>query len=164
MNDSGIPSARVRELLLLQSGEEEFASAVADIDKRLRAEIRERQRHRERIARLASGGNLALPAEVVEFLDRLRALGVDAHWHHPVRCCRSQGGVRPVPDLGSMCVSGLQARSQGSELLKFMPPSAVIGCGCQARLIGCPASERAAATGVAYGSATEEVLACGHAW
>jgi DNA-binding transcriptional MerR regulator len=73
--EAGVPLARVRELL--QADEEEFTAAVADIDKRLRAEIRERQRHRERIARLAFGDNLALPPEVVEFLDRLRALGVD---------------------------------------------------------------------------------------
>jgi DNA-binding transcriptional MerR regulator len=73
--EAGVPLARVRELL--QADEEEFAAAVADIDERLRAEIRERQRHRERIARLAAGDNLALPPEVVEFLDRLRALGVD---------------------------------------------------------------------------------------
>ncbi|MGW0655398.1 MerR family transcriptional regulator [Streptomyces umbrinus] len=73
--EAGVPLKRVRALL--QSDEEEFAAAVADIDKRLRAEIRERQRHRERIARLASGDNLALPPEVVEFLGRLRALGVD---------------------------------------------------------------------------------------
>ncbi|MBL1098457.1 MerR family transcriptional regulator [Streptomyces coffeae] len=72
---AGVPLARVRELL--QADEEEFAAAVADIDRRLRAEIGERQRHRERIARLAAGDNLALPPEVVDFLDRLRALGVD---------------------------------------------------------------------------------------
>lgn len=73
--EAGVPLARVRELL--QADEEEFAAAVADIDKRLRAEIRQRQRHRERIARLASGDNLVLPPVVVEYLDRLRALGVD---------------------------------------------------------------------------------------
>ncbi|MCZ9349180.1 MerR family transcriptional regulator [Streptomyces mutabilis] len=73
--EAGVPLSRVRELLV--AGEEEFAAAVAEIDARLRAEIRERQRHRERIARLAAGDNLTLPKEVVEFLDRLRALGVD---------------------------------------------------------------------------------------
>ncbi|GAA2304310.1 MerR family transcriptional regulator [Streptomyces violaceusniger] len=73
--EAGVPLARVRELL--RAGEEEFDAAVAEIDQRLRAEIRERQRHRERIARLAAGDGLALPLEVVEFLDRLRALGVD---------------------------------------------------------------------------------------
>ncbi|MFI2618923.1 MerR family transcriptional regulator [Streptomyces sp. NPDC018584] len=72
---AGVPLARIRELL--QAGEEEFAAAVAEIDERLRAEIRERQLHRERIARLTAGDSLALPPEVVGFLDRLRALGVD---------------------------------------------------------------------------------------
>ncbi|MEU6741406.1 MerR family transcriptional regulator [Streptosporangium sandarakinum] len=73
--EAGVPLARVRELL--RAGEEEFAAAVADIDRRLQAEIREMQRHRRRIARLASGDSLVLPPEVVEYLHRLRALGVD---------------------------------------------------------------------------------------
>lgn len=73
--EAGVPLSRVRELL--RADEEEFAAAVADIDERLRAEIRQRQRHRERIARLVSGDGLVLPPEVVEVLDRLRALGVD---------------------------------------------------------------------------------------
>lgn len=73
--EAGVPLARVRELL--RAGEAEFAGAVAEIDARLREEIRERQRHRERIARLTPGDGLALPAEVVAFLDGLRALGVD---------------------------------------------------------------------------------------
>ncbi|WP_223291240.1 MerR family transcriptional regulator [Streptomyces avicenniae] len=73
--EAGVPLARVRELL--RAGEEEFAAAVADIDRRLRAEIRERQRRRERIARLVAGDGLALPQDVVGYLDRLRALGVD---------------------------------------------------------------------------------------
>jgi DNA-binding transcriptional MerR regulator len=72
--DAGVPLARVRELLT--SGEEEFNAAVADIDRRLRAEIRERQRHRERIAQLASGDSLALPPEAVAYLDRMRELGL----------------------------------------------------------------------------------------
>ncbi|MFF8959721.1 MerR family transcriptional regulator [Streptomyces sp. NPDC014894] len=73
--EAGVPLARVQELL--RAGGEEFARAVADIDRRLCAEIRERQRHRERIAGLTSGDSLALPSEVVGLLDRLRALGVD---------------------------------------------------------------------------------------
>ncbi|MBF6175757.1 MerR family transcriptional regulator [Nocardia blacklockiae] len=73
--EAGVPLARVRELL--RADADEFAAAVAEIDERLRAEIRARQRHRERIARLASGDSLALPPEIVDFLDRLRALEVD---------------------------------------------------------------------------------------
>ncbi|MEU9883631.1 hypothetical protein [Streptomyces phaeochromogenes] len=59
IGEAGAPVRRVHELL--QADEEEFAAAIADIDKRLRAEIRERQRHREQIARLACGDNLVLP-------------------------------------------------------------------------------------------------------
>ncbi|MEU9025488.1 MerR family transcriptional regulator [Actinomadura sp. NPDC048394] len=80
---AGVPLARVRELL--QADEEEFAAAVADIDERLRAEIRQRQCHRKQIARLAAGDQLALPPEVVEYLDRLRALGVDERMVHAER-------------------------------------------------------------------------------
>ncbi|MFI9504140.1 MerR family transcriptional regulator [Nocardia sp. NPDC052566] len=73
--EAGVPLARVRELL--HADADEFATATAEIDERLRAEIEQRQRHRERIAHLAAGDNLSLPPEVVEFLDHLRALGVD---------------------------------------------------------------------------------------
>jgi DNA-binding transcriptional MerR regulator len=72
--DARVPLSRVRELLA--ADEQEFAAAVEDIDRRLRAEVRELQRHRQRIARLASGDSLALPPEAVAYLDRLRAVGV----------------------------------------------------------------------------------------
>jgi DNA-binding transcriptional MerR regulator len=71
--EAGVPLSRVRELLA--AGEEEFAAAVADIDRRLRAEIRERQRHRERIAHLAAGDSLALPPEAVAYLRRMQDFG-----------------------------------------------------------------------------------------
>jgi DNA-binding transcriptional MerR regulator len=72
--DAGVPLSRVRELLAADPAE--FDVAIIEIDRRLRAEIRERQRHRDRIARLAAGDHLALPPEAVAYLDRLRALGV----------------------------------------------------------------------------------------
>lgn len=71
--EAGVPLSRVDELLA--ASDEEFAAAVEDIDRRLRAEIRERQRHRERIASLAAGDSLALPPEAVAYLDRMRELG-----------------------------------------------------------------------------------------
>ncbi|MGL5861540.1 MAG: MerR family transcriptional regulator [Phycicoccus sp.] len=71
--DAGVPLSRVRELLV--ADEAELAAAVAATDRRLRAEIRERRQHRERIARLAAGDSLALPPEAVAFLDRLRGFG-----------------------------------------------------------------------------------------
>jgi len=72
--DAGVPLSRVRELLA--AGDQEFTAAVEDIDRRLRAEIRERRRHRERIAELAAGDSLALPPEAVAYLHRMRDLGV----------------------------------------------------------------------------------------
>jgi DNA-binding transcriptional MerR regulator len=72
--DAGVPLSRVRELL--SAGDDEFAAAVDDIDRRLRSEMRARQRHREQIAKLASGDSLALPPEAVAYLTRLRAVGV----------------------------------------------------------------------------------------
>jgi DNA-binding transcriptional MerR regulator len=72
--EAGVPLARVRELL--QADEEAFAAALADIDRRLQAEIRRRQGHRKRIARLACGDKMVLPSVVVEHLDQLRKLGV----------------------------------------------------------------------------------------
>jgi DNA-binding transcriptional MerR regulator len=72
--EAGVPLARVQELL--EADEDELAAAVAEIDQRLRREIRERQEHRRQIARLAAGDSLSLPGEVVGYLDELRARGV----------------------------------------------------------------------------------------
>ena len=72
--DAGVPRARVQELLV--AGPEEFTTAVGEIDKALSADIRRLQRNRKRIAKLAAGDNLALPQNVVDYLDRLRRLGI----------------------------------------------------------------------------------------
>lgn len=72
--EAGVPLSRIQELL--SASEEEFAAAMGDVDRRLRAEIRERQQLRQRVTQLAAGDRLALPAEAVEYLDRLRQLGV----------------------------------------------------------------------------------------
>lgn len=72
--EAGVPLARVQELLA--ADEAELAAAVAEIDRRLRREIRERQEHRRQIAKLAAGDSLSVPAEVVDYLDQMRARGV----------------------------------------------------------------------------------------
>jgi DNA-binding transcriptional MerR regulator len=72
--EAGVPLARVRELL--DADPETFAAATAEIDGQLRSQIRALQEHRRRIAQLGSGDSLALPMEVVDYLDRLRATGV----------------------------------------------------------------------------------------
>jgi DNA-binding transcriptional MerR regulator len=71
--EAGVPLARVQELL--DAGEATFVEGTAEIDRELRAKIRELQEHRRRIAQLASGDSLAVPDEVADYLDRVRALG-----------------------------------------------------------------------------------------
>jgi DNA-binding transcriptional MerR regulator len=71
---AGVPLARIEELLAAGPGE--FAQAIAHIDKTMAARIRDLQQHRRRLAELAGGERLFLPADVVDLLDQLRALGV----------------------------------------------------------------------------------------
>ncbi len=71
--EAGVPLAQVRELLDADPGT--FAAATTEIDRQLRAQIRVLQEHRRRIAQLGTGDSLALPKEVVDYLDRLRATG-----------------------------------------------------------------------------------------
>src|SRR3954454_15609692 len=72
--EAGVPLARVRQLL--DADPDTFAAATTEIDRQLRTQIRALQEHRRRIAQLGSGDSLALPEEVVDYLDRLRATGV----------------------------------------------------------------------------------------
>jgi DNA-binding transcriptional MerR regulator len=71
--EAGVPLARVRELL--DADPETFAAATAEIDRQLRAQIRVLREHRRRIARLGDGDSLAVAPEVLDYLDRLRAIG-----------------------------------------------------------------------------------------
>jgi DNA-binding transcriptional MerR regulator len=71
--EAGVPLARVQELLA--ADEHGFSRAVAEIDRRLRGEMKQLQEHRRRIAKLAAGDSLALPPSVTGYLDRMRALG-----------------------------------------------------------------------------------------
>lgn len=72
--EAGVPLSRVQALL--QASPDDFSRAVVEIDQDLEAEIERLQRTRERVAHLASGDRLVLPAAVVDYLDRLRVLGV----------------------------------------------------------------------------------------
>ncbi|MEV4315103.1 MerR family transcriptional regulator [Actinocrispum sp. NPDC049592] len=78
LTDAGVPLARVQELL--DADPAEFADGVQEIDKDLRAEIRRLRDTRKRLARLAGGEHLALPQCVVDYLDRLRGMGVEERY------------------------------------------------------------------------------------
>jgi len=71
--EAGVPLARVRDLLDAEPAT--FAAATTEIDRHLRAQIRALQEHRRRIAQLGSGASLALPPEVISYLDLLRDIG-----------------------------------------------------------------------------------------
>lgn len=72
--EAGVPLARVQQLL--EADAQTFAEATTAIDTELRRQVRELQEHRRRIAQLASGDSLAVPAEVADYLDQVRATGV----------------------------------------------------------------------------------------
>ncbi len=72
--DAGVPLARISQLL--DAGPAEFSEAVTSIDRALRAKIRQLQRHRRRVAQLAQGERLFLSDDIVDILERLRAMRV----------------------------------------------------------------------------------------
>jgi DNA-binding transcriptional MerR regulator len=74
LSDAGVPLARIDELM--HADADEFVQAVNQIDAALEARIAQLTRHRKRIAQLADGDRLFLPADVVAVLDELRNLGI----------------------------------------------------------------------------------------
>ena len=72
--EAGVPLARVKELLA--ASPERFAAAITEVDRNLQERSKELRRTRERIARLSAGDRLFVSANVADYLDRLRRLGV----------------------------------------------------------------------------------------
>ncbi|WP_405148369.1 MerR family transcriptional regulator [Sphaerisporangium sp. NBC_01403] len=72
--NAGVPLSRIGQML--EADASTFAEAVQRIDSHLREEIERLEISRKQIAQLAAGDSLALPPEVVAFLDRLREIGV----------------------------------------------------------------------------------------
>jgi len=73
--EAGVPLARVKELAAT-TGTGEFAQAMSEIDRNLRARIEELQATRERIAQLQAGDRLFVSPQVADYLDQVRELGV----------------------------------------------------------------------------------------
>ncbi len=72
--EAGVPLARIKELLAADT--DDFATAMAEIDRTLKQRAEELVRTRERIARLRSGDRLFVSADVADYLDQLRDFGV----------------------------------------------------------------------------------------
>jgi DNA-binding transcriptional MerR regulator len=71
--EAGVPLSEIGRLLGADAPA--FAEAVHRIDGRLRAEIDRLEASRKQIAQLVAGDTLALPPEVIFYLDRLREIG-----------------------------------------------------------------------------------------
>jgi DNA-binding transcriptional MerR regulator len=70
---AGVPLAEIGELL--DAGPERFAAALADVERRLTAQIDELVERRATLRRLAQGDRVLLPERACAFLDRLVDLG-----------------------------------------------------------------------------------------
>jgi DNA-binding transcriptional MerR regulator len=71
---AGVPLSSIRQLL--EADAPAFAEAIQRVDRDLRAEIERLETSRKQIAQLTAGDTLALPSEVLFYLDRLREIGV----------------------------------------------------------------------------------------
>jgi DNA-binding transcriptional MerR regulator len=71
--NAGVPLSQIGQML--EADAAAFAEAVRRIDSHLRDEIERLEASRKQIAQLAAGDSLALPPEVVSYLDRLREIG-----------------------------------------------------------------------------------------
>jgi DNA-binding transcriptional MerR regulator len=71
--NAGVPLSQIGQML--EADASTFAEAVQRIDSHLRDEIERLEISRKQIAQLAAGDSLALPPEVISYLDRLREIG-----------------------------------------------------------------------------------------
>ncbi|WP_433282101.1 MerR family transcriptional regulator [Micromonospora sp. CA-244673] len=71
--DAGVPLSQISRMLDADAAA--FAEAVRRIDNQLCSEIERLETSRKQIAQLTAGDSLALPPEVVSYLDRLRDIG-----------------------------------------------------------------------------------------
>jgi DNA-binding transcriptional MerR regulator len=74
LSDAGVPLALVKQMLA--ANPDQFATATAEIDRKLQERLEELIRNRERIAQLISGDRLFVSAEVADYLETLREVGV----------------------------------------------------------------------------------------
>lgn len=74
MAEAGVPLARIKELLTADP--DRFSAAIAEIDRTLLERAEDIRRARERIAQLHAGDRPFVSADVADYLDRLRQIGV----------------------------------------------------------------------------------------
>src|SRR5512135_3705330 len=72
--EAGVPLARIKELLTAKP--DQFAKAIAEIDRKLQERLEVLIHIREQIAQLSSGDRLFVSEEVADYLEHLREIGV----------------------------------------------------------------------------------------
>jgi DNA-binding transcriptional MerR regulator len=72
--NAGVPLSKIGQML--EADASTFAASIERIDEHLRDEIERLELSRKQIGQLDAGDSLALPPEVVAYLDRLREIGV----------------------------------------------------------------------------------------
>ena len=72
--NAGVPLSEIGQML--EADASTFAEAVQRIDSHLRDEVERLETSRKQIAQLTAADSLALPPEVIYYLDRLREIGV----------------------------------------------------------------------------------------
>lgn len=80
---AGVPLARIRDVL--DSDPDQAAEQIDQIDAELRARIRQLQQRRTRLRRLNQPDRLCLPPEAIEFMDRVRAIGLSERHERAIR-------------------------------------------------------------------------------
>src|ERR1700691_736879 len=81
--NAGVPLSQIGQML--EADAPAFAEAVQRIDSHLRDDIERLETSRQQIAQLAAVDSLALPPEVICYLDRLREIGVSERMVKPER-------------------------------------------------------------------------------
>ncbi|MEV0972198.1 MerR family transcriptional regulator [Microtetraspora glauca] len=77
---AGVPLARIKDLL--DADPDTLAAAIAEIDHNLQDRIAQLRRTRDQLAQLRGGDRLFVSAEVADYLDDLRELGVSERQMH----------------------------------------------------------------------------------
>ncbi|WP_424186996.1 MerR family transcriptional regulator [Actinokineospora sp. G85] len=80
---AGVPLARVADVL--DADPDDAAAQVDRIDAELRTRIRQLEQRRTRLRHLAQPDRLCLPPEAVEYMERLRAVGLSERHERAIR-------------------------------------------------------------------------------
>jgi DNA-binding transcriptional MerR regulator len=114
--NAGVPLSEIGRLL--QADASTFAGTVQRIDSRLCEEIERLETSRKEIAQLAAGDSLALPPEVITYLDRLREIGASERMVEAERDAWILVAARWPDHLGEL-MTGKHAQLDDPQLVRL---------------------------------------------